>query len=96
MTILQTIDASDIRDFINTVESLRRPLERIDWSIEDIDYNITDAINTEGLLDLTEGLLDLTEGLLDLTVDFLDFLNNEWNEIKDSLEILIKIQEGSK
>ena len=89
MTILQTIDASDIRDFINTVESLRRPLERIDWSIEDIDYNITDAINTEGLLDLTEGLLDLT-------VDFLDFLNNEWNEIKDSLEILIKIQEGSK
>lgn len=82
MAILQTIDASDIRDFINTVESLRRPLERIDWSIEEIDYNITDAIDTEGLLDLT--------------VDFLDFLNNEWNEIKDSLEILIKIREGSK
>ncbi len=82
MAILQTIDASDIRDFINTVESLRRPLERIGWSIEEIDYNITDAIDTEGLLDLT--------------VDFLDFLNNEWNEIKDSLEILIKIQEGSK
>lgn len=82
MPILQTIDASDIRDFINTVESLRRPLERIDWSIEEIDNNITDAIDTEGLLDLT--------------VDFLDFLNKEWNEIKDSLEILIKIQEGSK
>lgn len=82
MAILQTIDASDIRDFINTVESLRRPLERIDWSIEEIDNNITDAIDTEGLLDLT--------------VDVLDFLNKEWNEIKDSLEILIKIQEGSK
>lgn len=82
MTLLQTIDASDIRDFINTVESLRRPLERIDWSIEEIDYNITDAINAEDLLDLT--------------VDFLDFLNKEWNEIKDHLEILIKIQEGSK
>lgn len=80
MPILQTIDASDIRNFINTVESLRRPLERIDWSIEEIDNNITDAINTERLLDLT--------------VDFLDFLNKEWNEIKDSLEILIKIQEG--
>lgn len=81
MAILQTIDASDIRDFIDTVESLQRPLNHIDICIYEFSENITDAINMEDLLDLA--------------VDLLDFLHSqEWNEIKDSLEILIKIQEG--
>lgn len=81
MAILQTIDASDIRDFIDTVESLQRSLNHIDICIYEFSENITDAINMEDLLDLT--------------VDLLDFLHSqEWNEIKDSLEILIKIQEG--
>ena len=83
MAILQTIDASDIRDFIDTVESLQRPLNHIDICIYEFSENITDAINMEDLLDLT--------------VDLLDFLHSQdWNEIKDSLETLIKVLEGSE
>lgn len=83
MIPLRKTSASEIRDFIDTVESLQRPLNHIDICIYEFSENITDAINMEDLLDLI--------------ADFLDFLHSqEWDEIKDSLEILIKIQEGSK
>ena len=83
MIPLLKTSASEIRDFIDTVENLQRSLNHIDICIYEFSENITDAINMEDLLDLT--------------VDLLDFLHSQdWNEIKDSLETLIKVLEGSE